>query len=95
MPAASPAVSPAIRTPDQRVRVFISLTLQELSEERRADRDAVTTLRLVPVMFELGARPHRPRRNRPSRTRYWPGRFRSRPHRSWTATRKPPRCRIS
>ena len=62
MPAAvSPAVNPAIRTPDQRVRVFISSTLQELSEERGAARDAVEVLRLVPVMFELGARPHPPR----------------------------------
>src|SRR5215469_8031984 len=43
-----------IRTPDQRVRVFVSSTLRE--------RDAVTRLRLVPVMFELGARPHPPRR---------------------------------
>src|SRR2546423_1641337 len=47
-----------IRTPDQRVRVFVSSTLQELAAERRAVRDAVTTLRLVPVMFELGARPY-------------------------------------
>ncbi len=62
MPAAvSPAVNPAIRTPDQRVRVFISSTLRELSAERTAARDAVTALRLVPVMFELGARPHPPR----------------------------------
>ena len=45
-----------IRTPDQRVRVFVSSTLQELAAERRAVRDAVTGLRLVPVMFELGAR---------------------------------------
>jgi predicted ATPase len=51
----------AIRTPDQRVRVFISSTLQELSAARTAARDAVTRLRLVPVMFELGARPHPPR----------------------------------
>ena len=51
-----------IRTPDQRVRVFVSSTLQELAAERRAVRDAVTRLRLVPVMFELGARPHPPRR---------------------------------
>jgi predicted ATPase len=51
----------AIRTPDQRVRVFISSTLEELSDERVAARDAVTRLRLVPVMFELGARPHPPR----------------------------------
>ena len=48
----------AIRTPDQRVRVFVSSTLTELAAERRAVRDAVTRLRLVPVMFELGARPH-------------------------------------
>ena len=51
-----------IRTPDQRVRVFVSSTLRELTVERQAVRDAVTRLRLVPVMFELGARPHPPRR---------------------------------
>ena len=51
----------AIRTPDQRVRVFVSSTLQELASERQAVREAVTRLRLVPVMFELGARPHPPR----------------------------------
>ena len=50
-----------IRTPDQRVRVFVSSTLGELAAERRAVRDAVTRLRLVPVMFELGARPYPPR----------------------------------
>ena len=50
-----------IATPDQRVRVFVSSTLQELAAERRAVRDAVTRLRLVPVMFELGARAHPPR----------------------------------
>jgi predicted ATPase len=47
-----------IRTPDQRVRVFVSSALQELAPERQAVRDAVTRLRLVPVMFEMGARPH-------------------------------------
>jgi hypothetical protein len=47
-----------INTPDQRLRVFVSSTLEELAAERRAVRDAVTRLRLVPVMFELGARPH-------------------------------------
>lgn len=47
-----------IRTPDQRLRVFVSSTLQELAEERAAVRKAVTGLRLSPVMFELGARPH-------------------------------------
>jgi predicted ATPase len=49
-----------IHTPDQRLRVFVSSTLQELAAERQAVRDAVTRLRLVPVMFELGARPHPP-----------------------------------
>jgi len=47
-----------IRTPDQRLRVFVSSTLQELSSERQAARAAVEQLRLAPVMFELGARPH-------------------------------------
>jgi predicted ATPase len=50
-----------IRTPDQRLRVFISSTLSELADERRAARSAVEQLRLTPVMFELGARPHPPR----------------------------------
>ncbi|HEX3750454.1 MAG TPA: DUF4062 domain-containing protein [Streptosporangiaceae bacterium] len=47
-----------INTPDQRLRVFVSSTLGELAPERRAVRDAVNRLRLVPVMFEAGARPH-------------------------------------
>jgi predicted ATPase len=50
-----------IRTPDQRLRVFVSSTLQELAAERQAAREAMHRLRLVPVMFELGARPHPPR----------------------------------
>ena len=50
-----------IRTPDQRVRVFVSSALGELAAERQAVRDAVNSLRLVPVMFELGARPYPPR----------------------------------
>jgi hypothetical protein len=50
-----------IRTPDQRVRVFVSSTLRELAAERAAARTAITRLRLTPVMFELGARPHAPR----------------------------------
>src|SRR6476619_6205093 len=55
------AETDVIRTPDQRLRVFVSSTLQELAAEREAARDAVTGLRLVPVMFELGARPYPPR----------------------------------
>ncbi len=50
-----------IRTPDQRIRVFVSSTLKELEPERRAARTAIEALRLAPVMFELGARPHPPR----------------------------------
>jgi predicted ATPase len=51
----------AIRTPDQRLRVFVSSTLGELAAERHAVSRAITALRLTPVMFELGARPHPPR----------------------------------
>ncbi|WP_431247207.1 DUF4062 domain-containing protein [Leifsonia xyli] len=52
---------PVIRTPDQRLRVFVSSTLKELAAERRAARAAIERLHLAPVMFELGARPHPPR----------------------------------
>jgi predicted ATPase len=51
----------AIRTPDQRLRVFVSSTLAELAEERVAVARAISALRLAPVLFELGARPHPPR----------------------------------
>jgi predicted ATPase len=51
----------AIRTPDRRLRVFVSSSLEELTEERRAVSRAVSALRLTPVMFEQGARPHPPR----------------------------------
>jgi predicted ATPase len=50
-----------IRTPDQRVRIFVSSTLEELAPERVAVRRAIEQLHLTPVMFELGARPHPPR----------------------------------
>ena len=50
-----------IRTPDQRVRVFVSSTLGELAAERLAVKQAIEALRLIPVMFELGARSHPPR----------------------------------
>ena len=50
-----------IRTPDQRVRVFISSTIGELSEERLAAKEAIEELHLIPVYFEMGARPHPPR----------------------------------
>jgi predicted ATPase len=51
---------PRIRTPDQRLRVFVSSTVQELAEERAAVKEAIQSLRLSPVLFELGARPHPP-----------------------------------
>jgi predicted ATPase len=54
-------VDAPILTPDQRVRVFVSSTLGELAAERQAVRRAVERLQLLPVMFELGARPHAPR----------------------------------
>lgn len=47
-----------IRTPDYRLRVFISSTLKELAEEREAARQAIINLRLMPIMFESGARSH-------------------------------------
>jgi hypothetical protein len=50
-----------IRTPDQRLRVFVSSVLSELAAERRVVSRAVSALRLTPVMFESGARPHPPR----------------------------------
>jgi hypothetical protein len=51
----------SIRTPDQRLRVFVSSSLDELPDERQAVRKAVESMRMTPVMFELGARPHPPR----------------------------------
>jgi predicted ATPase len=59
MPANAPET--VIRTPDQRLRVFISSTMKELAAERAAAREAVSRLRLTPVLFEAGARPHPPR----------------------------------
>ena len=53
----------AIWTPDQRLRVFVSSTVGEhgeLAEERIAVTRAITAMRLTPVLFELGARPHPP-----------------------------------
>jgi predicted ATPase/predicted negative regulator of RcsB-dependent stress response len=55
------ALSPGIRTPDQRLRIFVSSTLGELAPERKAARGAIERLRLAPVMFEIAARPHPPR----------------------------------
>jgi len=54
------SVAAPIQTPDRRLRVFVSSTLGELADERRATERAIASLRLTPVLFELGARPHPP-----------------------------------
>jgi predicted ATPase len=54
-------VGVVIRTPEQRLRVFVSATMGEMAVERRAVATAITALRLTPVMFEAGARPDPPR----------------------------------
>src|SRR5947199_1193205 len=59
--AAVTAIARVIRTPDQRVRVFVSSTLDELAPERAAAQEAITQLRMTPVLFESGARPYPPR----------------------------------
>ncbi|GIF71619.1 DUF4062 domain-containing protein [Asanoa siamensis] len=43
--------------PDRRLRIFISSAIDELEDEPLAVRDTIARMRLVPVMFELGARP--------------------------------------
>jgi predicted ATPase len=50
-----------IRTPDQRLRVFVSSTMKELADARAAAKRAIEGLHLTPVLFELGARPYPPR----------------------------------
>ena len=50
-----------IRTPDQRLRIFVSSTMNEMSDERAATKRAIQRLHLTPVMFEMGARPYPPR----------------------------------
>jgi hypothetical protein len=49
-----------ILIPDRRLRVFVSSSLDELANERRAVARAISALRLTPVMLEQGARPHPP-----------------------------------
>ena len=56
-------VEAVIRTPDRRLRVFVSSIVGEhgeLAAERRAAVRAISGLRLTPVLFELGARPYSP-----------------------------------
>ena len=49
----SESTSRVIRTLDQRLRVFVSSTLQEVADERQAAREVIE--RLASVMFTLGA----------------------------------------
>ncbi len=49
-PVEAAGTTPVIRTPDQRVRVFVSSTLDELAPERAAAREAITQLRLTPAL---------------------------------------------
>jgi predicted ATPase/class 3 adenylate cyclase len=52
-----------IRTPDRRVRVFVSSVVGEAGElavERGVVARAISRLRLTPVLFEQGARPYPP-----------------------------------
>ena len=51
----------AIRTPDQRLRIFVSSAMKELASARAAARSAIERLRPIPVLFELGACPYPPR----------------------------------
>jgi Domain of unknown function (DUF4062) len=50
----------SIRTPDQRLRIFVSATMKELADERVAARRAIERLHLTPALFEPGARPYPP-----------------------------------
>ena len=43
------------------VALFVLSTLHELALERAAVRQAIASLRLAPILFEQGARPHAPR----------------------------------
>jgi predicted ATPase len=60
-PATDGSTATEIRTPDRRLRVFVSSTLGELADERAAVARAIASLRLTPVLFEQAARPYPPR----------------------------------
>ena len=45
-----------------RLRVFVSSTIEECATERAAARDAILSINHEPILFEdIGARPHPPR----------------------------------
>ena len=45
----------SIRTPDQRLWVFVSSTIAEFAPERAAVKQAIQDLRLAPVLIDPGA----------------------------------------
>jgi hypothetical protein len=53
-PPAPTAPTPNIRTPDQRLRVFLSSTLDELAPERRAAREAISGLQSRGLVQRIG-----------------------------------------
>jgi predicted ATPase len=55
------ASTPSIRTPDQRLRVFISGDREEAARERDEVRKAIAALHLTPVFADLPGLPHAPR----------------------------------
>lgn len=48
----------SIKTPDQRLRVYVSGVQDELAAERAAAIEAITSLRLSPVFLDMAARSH-------------------------------------
>ncbi len=57
MSTAEARANQRIRTPDQRLRVFVNSTLQKLAPERKAARRAIERLSAAPVMRAGGTRP--------------------------------------
>ena len=55
------AALPGFGSSSQRLRVFVSTTIGELAPERGAAAEAIASLLLAPVLFELGTRASSPR----------------------------------
>ena len=55
------AALPGLSSSAQRLRVFVSTTIGELAPERGAAAEAIASLLLAPVLFELGTRASSPR----------------------------------
>ena len=59
--SATDAALPGLSSSTQRLRVFVSTTIGELAPERGAAAEAIASLLLAPVLFELGTRASSPR----------------------------------